>query len=87
MLNDNTQKCYEKTKLDLSKYFTINNMNYSCNDYKYRSNVKCISKIPKQNITLTFLQVQIVEYRLACYMITHSPIPKGLSLKLTIIPS
>lgn len=42
MLNDNTQKCYEKTKLDLSKYFTINNMNYSCNDYKYRSNVKCI---------------------------------------------
>ena len=88
MLNDNIQKCYEKAKLDLSKYFTIDNMNYFfCNDYKYRSNIKCISKIPKQNITLTFLQVQIVEYRLACYMITHSPIPKGLSLKLTIIPS
>lgn len=85
MLNDNPKTCYEKEKIDLSNYFTEDNKTYySCNDYRFKNNVKCFSIIPRQNIILTFVQVQIVNSRLACYMITHSALPKDFSLKLKI---
>ena len=85
MLNDNNKVCLEKLKVDLTNYYTYDNMKYySCKDFKYKNDIKCFSIIPKQNIILTFLQVQIVNFRLVCYMITHSPLPKDFSLKLKI---
>ena len=85
MLNDNNKICLEKSKADLTNYYTYDNISYySCKDYKYKNDIKCFSIIPQQNIVLTFLQVQIVNFRLVCYMITHSPIPKEFSLKLKI---
>ena len=86
MLNEDKLICYEKSKIDLSFYFTEDNMSYySCKESKFKSNIKCFSLIPQQIITLTFLQVQIVNNKLVCYMITNSPLPKNLSIKLKIV--
>ena len=85
MLNENKKSCHEKSKTDLTGYFTNDEMTYySCKDVKYKNNLQCFSLIPNKNISLTFLQVQIVEKKLFCYMITHSPIPKNFCLKLKI---
>ena len=85
MLNDNKKKCFEEKKTDLSKYYTNDNKTYySCSDYKYKSDIQCFSILPKQNIILTFLQVQIIKPRLVCYIVTHSPLPQDFSLKLNI---
>ena len=85
LLNDNSRKCYEKSKLDLKNYFTYDNISYySCNDYRYKNDLKCFSIIPQQTIILTFLQVQIINFRLVCFMITHAALPKDFSLKLKI---
>ena len=85
MLNENKKFCNEKEKINLTEYFSDDNMNYySCKETKYKSDIRCFSLIPQQIITLTFLQVQMVNKQLVCYMITHSPLPKHFSLKLKI---
>ena len=85
MLNENKRYCHEKSKTDLTGFFTNDEMTYySCKDEKYKNNIQCFSLIPHKNISLTFLQVQMVEQKLFCYMMTHSPIPKEFSLKLKI---
>ena len=85
LLNYNKKKCFEEKKTDLSKYYTNDNKTYySCSDYKYKSDIQCFSILPKQNIILTFLQVQIIKPRLVCYIVTHSPLPQDFSLKLNI---
>ena len=86
ILNDNYKTCYNKSNTDLKYYYTYDNKTYySCKDYRFKNDISCFTKIPKQNITLTFVQVQIVNKKLVCYMITHSPLPKDFSLKLKII--
>ena len=40
--------------------------------------------MPKQKIVLTFVQVQIINFKIVCFMITHSPLPKHFSLKLKV---
>ena len=85
LLNDNFRKCYDKSKISLSNYYTNDEIiYYSCNDKRYNSDKRCISKISKQSIVLTFLQVQIINNKLVCYMTTQSTIPEGFSLKLKI---
>lgn len=85
MLNENKQFCHEKEKTDLTGYFSNDNITYySCKETKYKNNIQCFTLIPEQIIILTFLQVQIVNKKLFCYMITHSPLPKDFSIKLKI---
>ena len=85
MLNEDRQFCHEKEKTDLTGFFTNDNITYySCRETRYKNNIECFSLIPEQIITLTFLQVQMVNKKLFCYMITHSPLPKDFSLKLKI---
>ena len=85
LLNDNFRKCYDKSKISLSNYYTNDEIiYYSCNDKRYNSDKRCISKISKQSIVLTFLQVQIINNKLVCYMTTQSTLPEGFSLKIKI---
>ena len=85
MLNEDNKKCYEKIKTDLTGYFTNDNITYfSCRETIYKNNFQCFTLIPSQIIILTFLQIQIVNNRLICYVITHSPLPKDFSIKLKI---
>ena len=85
LLNGDTKTCHEKSKIDLKTYFTDDEViYYDCNDYRYKNNVKCFSKMPKQKIVLTFVQVQIINFKIVCFMITHSPLPKDFSLKLKV---
>ena len=85
MLNEDRQFCHEKEKTDLTGFFTNDNITYySCRETRYKNNIQCFSLIPEQIIELTFLQVQIVNKKLFCFMITHSPLPKDFSIKLKI---
>ena len=84
-INDNFKNCIDKSKFNLSYYFTEDNKTYySCDDYKYKSNIQCFGIIPHQNINITFLQAQLIDYQLFIYMLTHSPLPKNFSLIITI---
>ena len=86
LLNDDTRNCIEKSKTSLDYFFTEDNHTYySCKDSKYKSNIKCFSMLPKQNINLTFYQAQLINHKLICHMLTHSPIPKNFSLIFKII--
>ena len=85
MLNENKNVCHEKIKTDLNGYFSDDNMNYfSCKETKYKNDIRCFELIPEQNIILELIQVQIVNKKLVCYMITHSPLPSNFSLKIKI---
>ena len=85
MLNGDSKTCHKKSKVSLDNYFTEDEfMYYSCDLEKYKSNIHCFSIIPRQEIILTFLEAQKKTYKLYCYMMTHSPLPKDFSLKLTI---
>ena len=85
MLNGDNKNCYEKIKTDLTGYFTNDNITYySCRETIYKNNIQCFTLIPSQIIILTFLQIQMVNNRIICYMITHSPLPKNFSIKLKI---
>ena len=59
-------------------------MYYSCDIPKYKNDVSCFLMETKQNITLTFLQIQKINNKLYSYMMTHSPLPKNFQLKLLI---
>ena len=84
-LNGNYKICYNKTKTNLKTFFSDDNITYyDCNDYKYKNNIKCFSIIPKQTIKLEFVQTQIINKKLFCFMLTHSPLPKDFSIKLKI---
>ena len=84
-LNDNFKNCFEKKEISLSNYYTNDNITYySCNDYRYRNDIRCFSLVPKQDIILSFVQAQLIYNKLHCYMITHSPLPQGFSLKSKI---
>ena len=81
LLNDDKRNCQDKSKTSLEYHFTEDNHTYySCNDYKFKSNIHCFSLLPKQNINLTFIQTQLINHKLACYFLTHSPLPKNFSL-------
>ena len=86
LLNNNFKKCYNKSTINLSKFFTEDNiLYYSCENEKFRSNIQCFSIIKNQIIILSFVQVQIVKNHLYCYMLTDSPFPKNFSLKTKIV--
>ena len=86
LLDNNFKKCYNKSAIDISKYFTEDNITYySCKNEKFRSNIKCFSIIKNQNIILSFIQIQLVNKHLYCYMLTDSPFPKNFSLKTKIV--
>jgi len=83
--NDDYTTCHEKSKISLSNYYTNDGtMYYSCDIPKYNNDISCFLLETKQNITLTFLQIQKINNKLYCYMMTHSPLPKRFQLKLTI---
>ena len=85
LINDDYKKCINKSEISLSTYFNKNEiMFYSCNEAKYKSNIKFFLLISNQNIILILVQIQIINYKLYCYMLTHSPLPKMFSLKLKI---
>ena len=85
ILNDHLTHCHYKSNINLSYYFTENNLTYySCNDYKYKNNIQCFIIIPGQQINLTFIQTQLIDNYLIVYMLTHSPLPQNLSLIITI---
>ena len=85
LLNDNRKTCYEKSKVNLTLYYTENNeIYYSCSETKNKNNINCFSIIPKQNIEITFAQIQKINKKLYCYMMTHSPFPKDVKLKIKI---
>ena len=85
MLNNDVKNCKNKSKVNLGHYFTEDNMTYySCDDYKYKNNIKCFSILPQQRITLTFIQAQIYNFQLIIFMLTHSPLPKNFTLIVTI---
>ena len=86
LLNDDTKNCQYKSNISLKSYFTFDNKTYfSCNDNRYKNNIECFSLIPQQSISLTFLQVQLINNKLICFMLTHSPLPKKFALKVLII--
>ena len=83
--NDDYKTCYDKSKISLSNYYTNNEiMYYSCDITKYKNDARCFSLNTKQNIILTFLQIQIINNKLYCYMMTHSPLPKNIQIKISI---
>ena len=85
MLNDDFKQCKDKSQTNLKNYFTEDNMTYySCEDYRYKNNIKCFSILPLQNITLTFIQAQMKDNILIIFMLTHSPLPKDFTLKTLI---
>ena len=84
ILDDDFSKCHNKIGVDLSKYFTEDNIIYnSCESIKYRNNIRCFGIIKNQVVTLKFIQVQIINNHLFVYMLTHSLFPKNFSLKIT----
>ena len=84
-LNDNFKRCYNKSATNLSKYFTKDNLTYySCEVDIYKNNPECFTKNPNQIIILVFLQAQMINQTLYCFMLTHSPLPKNFSIKLKI---
>ena len=45
-LNDDFKNCIKKSNTSLDKFFTENNKTYySCEDYRYNSNIQCLIKI------------------------------------------
>ena len=84
-LNNDFKRCYNVSELNSQHYFTEDNITYnSCDDYRFKNNIKCFSILPRQNIVLTFIQAQLKYYKLIIFMLTHSPLPKGFSIKITI---
>jgi len=85
-LDNNFKKCYNKSEINLTKYYTEDNITYnSCENKKFRSNIQCFSIIKNQNIILSFIQVQLFKNHLYFYMLTDSPFPKNFSLKTKIV--
>ena len=69
----------------MSKYFTMNNFTYySCEIDRYKNYFECFTLNPNQIIILIFLQAQMINGSLYCFILTHSPLPKDFSLKLKI---
>ena len=84
-LNDNFNRCYNKSSTDLSKCFTLDNLTYySCENDNYKNYSQCFTLNPNQTIILIFLQAQMINGTLYCFMLTHSPLPKNFSLILKI---
>ena len=84
-LDDDFSKCRNKKSTDLSKYFTEDNMRYySCDIIKNRNNIQCFEIVKNQQVTLKFIQVQLISNHLYVFMLTNTPFPKKFSLKLTI---
>ena len=84
-LNDNFKRCYNKSSTDLSKCFTMDNLTYySCENDNYKNYSQCFILNPHQTITLVFLQAQMINGTLYCFILTHSPLPKYFSLILKI---
>ena len=88
LLNENGNNCYLKSSIsDLdSHYYTLDDGKtyLSCEEKKYKNDFSCFTKVPGQIISLKFLQAQIIDNKLHCFMITHSPLPNLFSLKLKI---
>ena len=83
--NDDYKTCYDKSKMSLSNHYTDDGkMYYSCDIPKYKNDIRCFLMETKQSIILTFLQIQKINNKLYCYMMTHSPLPKNFQLQLTV---
>ena len=84
-LNDNFKSCHNKSSTNLSKCFTMDNLTYySCENDNYKNYSQCFTLNPNQVIILIFLQAQMINQTLYCFMLTHSPLPKNFSLILKI---
>ena len=85
LINDDYMNCIDKSRISSKTYFSENGiMYYSCDEQKYKNNLQCFSLVPKQTISLSFLQIQKIKYKLYCYMMTHSPLPKDFSLNIKL---
>ena len=61
-------------------------MYYSCDIQQFKNDVSCfLFEDSREDITLTFLQIQKIENKLYVYMMTHSPLPKNIQIKLKVL--
>jgi len=81
-IDDDFENCFNKSEIKIDSFFTNDNKTYySCDNKKYKSNIKCFINKIKKDIKFEILQAQIIERKLVCFMIISSAFPKELSLK------
>ena len=100
-INNNFNKCLLKSSINLSNYFTEDNITYfSCEDGKYKSNPKCIIKTDEiltneddskplniYNYTIAILQAKIESNNLLLYIYFDSKLPENIFAHVTLTVS
>ena len=84
-INDNYTSCILKSSINLSLYFTEDNITYFyCLDDKYKNNSKCINIFHNNEYTIFILQAQIIDNYLLLFILPES-ILKNIFFSLTLI--
>ena len=84
-INYNYTSCILKSSINLSLYFTEDNITYFyCLDDKYKNNSKCINVFPNNEYTIFILQAQIIDNYLLLFILPDS-ISKNIFFSLTLI--